>query len=121
MSWTKIETVEQALELLERAVATRGADFVYEKPEGEDFCKYVRDDKPDCLIGVVLSMVGWTNEELKAADKLGTVHGVAVDFAERLGSDAIVVLGAAQAVQDDGASWGKALTAARVEAARLSS
>lgn len=42
MSWTPITTVEQALELLERAVATRGEDFVYKKPEGAKSCVYVR-------------------------------------------------------------------------------
>ncbi len=121
MSWTKIETVEQALELLEKAVATRGSDFVYQKPEGEDFCKYVKDDKPDCLIGVVLSMCGWTNEELKAADGVGSVDAISVDerWADRFGNNAVRVLVAAQTLQDNGNTWGSALASARRCAASL--
>ncbi len=121
MSWTKIETADQALELLERAVATRGEDFVYEKPEDAEFCVYVRDGKPDCLIGVVLSMVGWTNEELEVADSIGTVSTLAIDtrWADRFSKDAVRILGSAQSAQDFGRAWGSALAKAREYAAQL--
>ncbi len=110
---TRIETAQQALELLEKAVATRGEDYVYRRHEG--FCTYTHDGEPDCLIGVVLHSVGWTIEELRQCDNMGSVPSVAEDptFADRLGNEAIGVLDAAQAAQDDSLSWGVALQKAR--------
>ena len=111
----RINTAREALELLEKAVATRGEDFVYQKRLGG--CLYVYQGKPDCLIGVALiDFAGWPLSDL---ERFCPVASVAREFPGRIGADAVAVLQAAQDAQDAGETWGQALRAARNKAEAL--
>lgn len=115
-----------ALELLEQAVAERGADYRYKYP----VCAYVQRDSaidvrphPACIVGLALSLAGVPIETLEqlegdveeAASELGAFHGVKVD------AGAVRVWLAAQVTQDtfdlgrgrDRHTWGEALEAAK--------
>jgi hypothetical protein len=73
---------EDAVKLLERVVAERGADFVYEYPRelqtgnGTQLqCFYEHEGAPSCAIGLALSYIGVTPEQLAELDDLGEDHG----------------------------------------------
>lgn len=119
---THIETAQQALELLEKAVATRGEDYVYPKRpsinnDPTPTCLYAYQGKPDCLIGVALSIAGWTIEELVALEDHGVRYAPAL--AANVSDAARLVFQAAQNVQDGGSTWGAALDNARDEVESL--
>ena len=128
---TKID-VPEALALLEQAVATQGADFVY-NPGGQMGCEYgpIDPDRalPDdpraqtgCLIGVALRLA-----DIDLTDQTGTIKGMWEERArramgaqlDRITHGAARVLQAAQSVQDQGGAWGYALTQARIQAEQL--
>ena len=125
---TRIENEEQAVELLQKAVETRGRDYVYQKRigpvsaskgEGER-CSYTYGGEPDCLIGVALSLAGWTPEMLSELDvglrggvPISTLGRELMEFGPLVSPTARAVLQAAQDAQDAGETWGAALDAAR--------
>lgn len=118
----KFETIPQALDLLRRAVQTRGGDYRYTPPVGSVGCVYVHEGSCSCLIGVALHLLGWTVEEIEQLDArghLGTAVGclcgkVTADTAT--GRLANLVLREAQSEQDNGRTWNDALAAALKEA-----
>lgn len=118
---TKIKlTRDTAIELLERAVQDRGADFVYRKhDEYNTACKYEKNDAPSCLVGVVLAMAGATIWELKRMDQADEpgmdLHWQGLLPVEAT-NQAIDILSAAQLAQDVGHTWGEALLRARAQA-----
>jgi hypothetical protein len=111
-----IETAQQALELLEQAVATRGPDYRYPlRPAASgqsDACRYVWDGEPDCLVAVALSLAGWSVAELREIEAFGQIGNLPHPDA-RISWQAIEVLRCAQYAQDEGTSWGDALRSAR--------
>lgn len=114
----KFESIPQALDLLRKAVQTRGGDYKYVRPEGSIGCVYVHEGSCSCLIGVALHLLGWTVEEIEQLDTRGPLgNGVAclvdkITAATREGSHVNAILAAAQGRQDNGDSWNEALTAA---------
>ena len=114
----------EALELLERAVAEKGADYEYRSPTGSA-CVYTYDGKPSCILGHALSYKGvvvpeatsglvynWNDQRIEHV-----AHTVALAQGVWLSPGAWLVWSAAQEVQDGGASWGSAVAAAK-QAAR---
>lgn len=109
---------EDAVKLLERVVAERGADFVYEYPRMAEYpgsvvqCFYEHEGAPSCGIGLALSHIGVTPEQLRELDNLGYPHGEsAIDELSVIGhlrdkfdivldSDAVDVLKEFQVAQD---------------------
>ena len=136
---------ERALALLEKAMGTRGADYNYRLQAPDLQCNYVRDGKPDCIVGVALVDAGVPIPVLQRAEKTAASHvceksfeggpecGVANctstgidslwfrDFLRAeaglaLTDEAMYVLSAAQMWQDSHRTWGEAVQAARTTA-----
>lgn len=106
-----------ALALLEAAVETRGADYVYDYDDG---CVYVRDGQPSCLIGTALALHGVPIGVLSGWDTAAAVDDskifsiVDAGLAPFIDGDALRAFRAAQKTQDGGKPWATALKAARV-------
>lgn len=105
----------KALELLWFAVAERGADYVYEQPEGSAVCSYVSEDKsePGCGVGLALHKDGVPIDVLVEADVPGDISIAARETLRPCGVDlsenAVRIFGAFQREQDDRNTWGLAL------------
>lgn len=120
-------TPRDAIELLERAVAEKGEDYVY-RPDrtSTDPCFYADYDDyddydevevptgPGCIVGHVLSYLGATPEDLAALD-LQQPGATAVCEKLSANADVIGILTAAQDTQDGlwANTWGQALESAR--------
>jgi hypothetical protein len=110
---------DEALELLDRAVAERGEDYVY-----DGACEYFQcdaDNQPGCIVGHVLAYKGMDPELL---DKLGlnsTKLAYVADKSEVLKLDikTKVLLDEVQNRQDTGIPWGKAVSTSRADIERL--
>jgi hypothetical protein len=112
-------TTEDALRALEEAVAEKGEDYVYPLSNtAADLCAYTefndRDELvPSCLVGNALHRLG---VPLEAMAQFNTGHGPK-SLAEELGLDgdraAWLAFRDAQAIQDDGGTWGAALAKAK--------
>lgn len=100
-------TRERFTAAMERAVALKGEDYVYEMPGGGDTCLYRYEDKPSCIIGHVLEDLGvpyspdW--ERTTSNYVLKTMLGIED---ETLCSASVY----AQGEQDNGGTWGQALS-----------
>lgn len=112
----------KAIELLERAVAEKGADYV--DPQAKNVCAYVNDDgvTPSCIIGHAYFYAGATIAQLDEMDRQGSIEGI-VEHAGGEGvlpvettPEAIAAFMAAQDRQDAGNTWGCALQAAKAVA-----
>jgi hypothetical protein len=125
----KIDT-DQALALLERAVATQGEDFVYTPyPLAGCYYRPLSEDESDttmgpdprtlsgCLIGVALRFAGIdlsdVNESIGMAWRLGNGP---VGWKYRLTPGGLETLQAAQRAQDGGKTWGESLAIACAKA-----
>lgn len=120
-------TAALVTDLLQQAVEAKGAGYVY--PRSLDFetrCLYVENGEPSCIVGHVLVAAGLPVEmvaELDTFNGNGWGGGVGAGrLAQRpfarynISLPAASILGAAQAEQDGGSTWGDAVAAAlRVE------
>lgn len=115
----------KALELLWFAVAERGADYVYEQPEGSAVCSYVSEDKsePGCGVGSALHKDGVPIHVLVEADVPGVISVAAREtlrpWGVELSESAVMIFSEFQREQDDQNSWGLALREAFLVANRL--
>lgn len=112
---TKV-SFEQAKELIERAIAEKGADHVYVDPHGQvsdgsTSCFYFQPDPegnivPGCIVGHLFSYLGVRPEQV--AEYTG-VHGALKAGAPIiLSPEARRFLALIQRYQDRGAPWGTA-------------
>lgn len=106
-------TLDYTEELLRQAVADRGEDFVYEKPDGSNQCMYVHSDGPGCIVGYVLHAAGVSLEALSehegtyASNLIYYLLGEEIiDSADR---EATGLLDDIQDRQDAGVPWGDAV------------
>lgn len=109
----RIDTIEEALELLRRAVDERGEDHVAERyvtaPEVEN-CRYFSPTgEPDCIVGHVLHYKGATPSEVP---EFVGVHTLVTRGVLLAPEGVVAVLAEAQGTQDVGKSWGCALDCA---------
>lgn len=117
---TQLETIDLATarELLARAVATQGRDFVYKAPGGPGLCTYapqtgnrVADDDvrrtTGCLVGVALKLHGHDVSQLA-----GSVGQVWRQHRGWMTKAACQYFQVSQNEQDDGKTWGDAHDAA---------
>lgn len=87
-----------------------GEDFVYTREK----CVYFVDKHPSCLIGMALSRVGHTEEEIStlptSRDYVPVSNENAAEIMEKLGYDVRICQAAllAQDVQDERGTWGDA-------------
>ncbi len=110
----------QALELLDKVVQAKGADYVYPGQPGDLCFNFETDGAPSCIVGHVLADLGLTYERasrLKVVGSSGahdTVQYLVADgFPYTFSVGAMCALYVAQTVQDQRESWGAALDAAR--------
>jgi hypothetical protein len=120
MSTATIETLEltydEAVELLDRAVAEKGADFVYDRgPDGHDECLYLHGNEPGCIVGHVLVYKGVDLELIRELEGIGVWS--LDEYLPQLKTDGRTrrLLGAAQGKQDSGQTWGDSVAKAKAE------
>lgn len=119
---------DKAVELLKEAVKERGEDFVY--PRSNNGCKYVINNQPSCLVGVVLSRAGVPIAvllDLDTSRRVPIIHDgndLVVSMSQPISQaylpedvvvltdEARLVLTVAQNCQDRGESWGRAVSKA---------
>lgn len=115
--------VEQVLELLDRAVAERGEDFIYDatfdaRLHGGRSCFYrLPNGRPGCIAGLVVSYVAPGTLPYLAEGVSINGQDALTDF---FTSTALAVLRAAQRAQDKGARWGVARDKGRASAREIS-
>lgn len=115
-------TLERTNELLDAAVAEKGADYIYTDTrgfraapgsDGAD-CQYVHGNRPGCLVGNVLHRAGVELERLLQVEGFGVGD---VDFQEYLDvtcdEGVLDLLSEAQQRQDGGDTWGDSVAYAR--------
>lgn len=121
-------TLERAKELAAEVVADMGAEYVYVNPSGigadgygapdhGDFdpdCYYVHADQPGCIVGHILHKHGVPLRELGAFELEGASSVVAGLFNVSKLSPVAEYLSKLQVRQDEGATWGQALTDAEL-------
>lgn len=111
--------VPGVLALLDRAVAERGEDFVYNGTFDKlsvGGCYYrLPDNTPACIAGLVVSYVDpeLVLTENVVINETSTPHLQPARLFELFSRDALDVLRVAQAEQDQRRSWGEARASAR--------
>lgn len=102
----------KALELLDAAVAKRGADTVVEQ------CHYVVGGEPNCIVGEALALAGVDTDLLYPFNscKIGTAALLAhlkLDGGVEMDRAAVLIFGHAQDKQDNHWAWGEAVEETR--------
>lgn len=120
-----------AVELLERAVAEKGADYIYFPPGSSGTCLYDNGDTPGCIVGHALSYLGVSNPDLGRLDDapdnsdeisssgilpLSNTRVLEAITGVTLTPEAEEVWAIAQRYQDDKVSWGLAVSHAKARA-----
>lgn len=125
-------TLDEARDLLRRAVDTQGADFAYRTQDLSNIldsgpaCRYepMPADKAaegdprvrtGCLIGTALTLAG----ETRHLGFEGSVANLAHEYPDMMTHDAAEYFHPAQVAQDGGETWGRALAAAEWRYSRL--
>lgn len=115
-------TAEGAIGLLRMVVFEKGADFRYQKvasPNGYPWCVNFHEGQPSCIVGHVLANLGLTGEDagrwrvagdVGVSETFGRLDGT--EFGWTADTDAADILTIAQSQQDNGMTWGEALSAA---------
>jgi hypothetical protein len=113
---TKTLTYDEAVSLLDRAVAEKGADYVYpdDEKQGNKFgfpqCQYrTEDDKPSCIIGYVGNYLGVLDQFSEGEPGVSVLRDAGYTFDYRTDD----LLNEAQSQQDAGMPWGKSVDAAK--------
>jgi hypothetical protein len=107
-------TLDEAKELLARAVKEKGENFVYTPltNAGRSQCAYFNpeDRCPSCMVGYVLSYKGVTYEALDATGSVVTeVQDLVEEGHLRVDNETLALLTVAQVEQDQGQTWGRSL------------
>jgi hypothetical protein len=107
-------TLDEAKELLARAVKEKGDNFVYQpiRTSGHPQCAYFtpEDGAPSCLVGHVLAYKGLTHEDLDATNSGVTeVQDLVEEGHIRVDNETLALLTVAQVEQDQGQTWGRAV------------
>lgn len=116
-------TYERVNELLDEAIAEKGADYVYKDEMGrvagidtETCCQYVHgegDSKaPGCIAGNVLHRAGVPLGEFNRVESLAVAPLLDL-LGVRMPDEAVSLLAEIQGRQDKGWTWGLAVDAAR--------
>jgi len=105
----KVYDVPDVIEAIRRACDTEGHDYVYEKIDGK--CLYVDASngelRPSCIAAYALVDMGVIGlADLQEWEDLAPL-GIGIDMPVTVA--ALNALGAAQLLQDAGATWGEAL------------
>lgn len=126
---TRVIEVPEALELLERAVQEKGADYIDPSAVKANGCEYATDDGlPSCIVGHVFYYLGVDPSKVNngsvrvVIDNGGIValSGEYIDDSPTFSYGAVSVLQEAQIVQDTKGTWGAALAEAKRSAMGVS-
>ena len=111
---------QQAIKLLQRAVAEKGEDYIYKKPGpvGSDCTYTTPDGAPSCIVGYVLgyldpafleqiNQMEWEYSDPVTASVASMVSVFDLDL--HLSFEALCVLASVQNLQDAGLIWGQAV------------
>ena len=100
---------EQAVELLNRAVDEKGADFTYDTHPFTSCVYYESDGTPSCIVGHVFSYLGITKDDL--TDPSHNQEGLGLMYNSYLEVDyqTLELLEKVQSLQDNEVSWGQAV------------
>ncbi|WP_025157226.1 hypothetical protein [Leifsonia aquatica] len=115
---------DRAIELMERAVAEKGADYVYDLSDeyGTGIaCFYVRGGKPSCIVGHALHYAGVDIETLVELDSPAGYSSTSIESIienDRVPglsftAEARAALRTAQSAQDLRETWGHSLDLAK--------
>ena len=122
METREILTAERVWELLDNAVADRGADYVYPKQDDLPYgnvCLYWHPGDndgaggPGCIVGHVLTQLGVDPDTLQQHEGDSAFHLLMEDEVYPTTLEAARILSDVQRRQDEGFSWGEAVTSAR--------
>jgi hypothetical protein len=107
-------TLDEAKELLARAVKEKGEDYVYAPltDMGRSQCAYFNpaDKCPSCMVGYVLSYKGVTYDVLETTNSVVTeVQDLVEEGHLKVDNETLALLTIAQVEQDQGQTWGRAL------------
>ena len=115
-------TADVVREGLTALVEQAGEDFVYKAPKGDggyDRCVYVRDGKPDCIVGQFLANLGVPVERLQEADKGISSGSSAGQLLGELRNEGVITIAHDQNVvdalsevqhrQDNKSTWGNSV------------
>lgn len=109
---SKLINYEEMKAALERAVAERGAEYrdYYDNDQSEPYSVY-RDykDQPVCIVGLAMS---YLRPDIRLEEEQAPVA-----LSKYADTAAIGLASIVQEHQDDGATWGKALSLALAKAA----
>ena len=120
MNEPNVITYEMADKALKMAIEAKGPDYVY--PRGQvEACVYYENAQPSCLVGYVLSTLGYepfeegSEENKYSVNELFKRGLIAVDDydEEANWSPTLFLLGQVQNYQDTGTCWGQAVAAAK--------
>jgi hypothetical protein len=116
-------TLERVNQLLDQAVAERGADYVYVRPQAsaDRRCLYSHGDSPGCIVGYVLHKLGVPlitlaqYEGMPAREILPVLGLVPFDPDLRTAeqTEIVFLLNRVQHAQDRHQTWGYAVTEMR--------
>jgi hypothetical protein len=110
-------SAELARELMVRAIAERGEDFIYQPHMSNinlPICVYQKDGKPDCLIGLMLSYIGPI-----PPNNAGSAYNAVKNLYPHTPHKVLLALGEAQRRQDAQSPWGVCLARFDEAMARL--
>jgi hypothetical protein len=90
-----------------------GVDHVYSRPEGAEYCLYVHDNEPSCIVGhYLINTLGVAKHVIQNHEGIGASTVVGILHTRGLMPDvdywAATFLGVVQREQDSGATWGEA-------------
>jgi hypothetical protein len=103
---------KEAVELLNRAVAEKGEDFVYPANRSDPntpACVYFAEGAPSCIIGHVLAYKGVPAEKMEG-DPINAAPVVSLHIAQDDSTACLLI--DAQINQDAGIPWGEAVALA---------
>ena len=112
------EQMRAILTILNLVVEQAGENFIYAVDDGDDLCRYVKDGKPDCIIGHTLHWYGISLESLSAwegsaCENMATYNPWSASIPLIPVAPVVLeTLQVAQAKQDSGQTWGDARDAA---------
>lgn len=105
-----LEENQAFINALNDVVKEKGEDFAYTRGK----CVYFADGCPSCLIGMALSRVGYTEDNISnlftSWDDIPAINQSAAEIMEKFGYDARISHAAflAQEIQDMRGTWGSA-------------
>ena len=101
---------------IEKAVADKGADYVYNPDSTRGECTYTEDGEPSCIVGTALINLGfeatpdWDDPIQRDVVLEDTTADTILPYFFDIPQNVVTAARKAQRVQDEGGTWGVALS-----------